>query len=481
MISGVKEKNFKDSYLRKEDLQMNKVVKMNLMYWMFLVAIISANFPTITNADVTLRSGRSISINNHNDRHRHYSSNRNRSYGHNHNSERRNYSSNHRYTRSNNSYDSEYAGLWETENDPLSFTSSGEYELRLNKLPLKGKLDVIPWASDYWPLNKGGISYRYQTEEIGFKYKLHTKEEVLRMSKEELEKLSPAEKYDIYMDRFDYPLTNYQRKSCNPKAEDWEGHCHGWAPAAYHYQDPSPVTLVAKDKRIEVPFGSGDIKALLTFSECSLDKDEESVSCGNRCDLPIKREDLTEGERVSDATLAQNAETEEAMDINPGAFHIIVTNEVGINKKSFVMDVDAGRMVWNHPIYSYHAIKTDEKNVHRRASGNKNIIIEKEVSIVNDVYYVVEADAERDKLNNGEYLVNKTYRYTLFLDRGGRIIGGEWNAESKLDHPDFVWRTPAPNLNTKIDLPVDEEDENSEIINIDYSGIEQIYKSAITP
>ncbi len=47
------------------------------------------------------------------------------------------------------------------------------------------------------------------------------------MSLDDLKILSPAEKYDIYVGRYDYPTVQSEWKRTNPEDAHWEGLCHG--------------------------------------------------------------------------------------------------------------------------------------------------------------------------------------------------------------------------------------------------------------
>ena len=128
---------------------------------------------------------------------------------------------------------------------------------------------------DYRATYKGGITYRWNDkdveEEKRFSYEIIKEFKDL---KEDIKKLSPAEKYDLFLGRSEFPLTNYERKRTNIlktieghesydkdfKIPTWEGLCHSWAPATILYSNPEPVTMVGK-KGHKIEFGSSDIKA----------------------------------------------------------------------------------------------------------------------------------------------------------------------------------------------------------------------------
>ena len=125
-----------------------------------------------------------------------------------------------------------------TLSDPSYFNAvSGMTMIReLAILPTTGHLtdDRLAWSETYWPHNKGGIAYRWNhPDPQPFKYRLHTKEELLKMSPEQLGQLSPSELYDISKGDYNYTLTNQILKVyAKPGDLWWEGICHGWALAA---------------------------------------------------------------------------------------------------------------------------------------------------------------------------------------------------------------------------------------------------------
>ena len=61
-------------------------------------------------------------------------------------------------------------------------------ERRLPKLPLQGMAVRIPWSDTYWPKNKGGITYRWQTGE-SHDYASPSRDEVFAMTAEQVARL----------------------------------------------------------------------------------------------------------------------------------------------------------------------------------------------------------------------------------------------------------------------------------------------------
>jgi hypothetical protein len=154
---------------------------------------------------------------------------------------------------------------WEKDSDPRIM---GEHFYdNFYVLPKSGRVfeDSKFWSGSYWPLNKGNINLRWHAKiQNGFHLSSPIKTEALQMREEEIAELSPAEKYDLYMGRYDYPLTLEVSRLAKSDAKDWEGICHGWAPASMNHYEPKPKIML-NAQGIKIPFGSSDIKALISY------------------------------------------------------------------------------------------------------------------------------------------------------------------------------------------------------------------------
>lgn len=304
---------------------------------------------------------------------------------------------------------------WLRISDPLVMGQNFEYVF--GNLPLQGKVKNFShfWSGSHWGLNKGNINYRWASSRIGFNLPSPSKEVAKKLSLQELQGLAPSEKFDLLNGRYDYPLRNEVAKIAHPGAMDWEGICHGWAPASMNHPEPQPKILISADG-IRIPFGSSDIKGLMSFYYAN-HHPEVARHMGLRCD-PGSAED-----RCRD-------------DMNAGAFHIVLANKMGIEGMSFIADISNGHEVWNHPAYDYFSTMTHQN---LRPSANSAPGTKRVVRIQTDMIFVGE------NINNswypligtrGQYFTRKIYLYDLDLDEKGRIIGGEWRSR---DRPDFLW------------------------------------------
>ena len=302
---------------------------------------------------------------------------------------------------------------WDSYNDPSRFGQG--YEFRFMELPLSGGIDpaAMPWSETFWPRNRGSINYRWNgSPRVGIGYRSPTREEVRAMRPEELARLAPTEKYDLFLGHYDYPLKNYiARVDSDRNAPDWSGICDGWTVASIEFREPKPVTRINPDG-VAIPFGASDVKGLISYTAARQPLD--SVVIGRYCPWGLG---LGFGN---------------CRDVNPGAYHVILANEIGIRKTPFPGEIDPGKEAWNQPLVGY------EFTVVGSAASESN---GPAVRIRSKLRYVDELDRSQWEPVTGtasqQYGVQVS-DYVLELDLGGRITGGYWI--SKHSHPDVFWK-----------------------------------------
>src|SRR5690606_626741 len=198
------------------------------------------------------------------------------------------------------------------------------YEKKFSTLPLTGKVKNSKkyWSGHYWPNREGSINNRWNGKGFGYLPELATSDELRKMRVPELAALSPSEKLDILNGNYDYPLVHEVAKLYKPNAPGWEGICHGWSAATMNHPEPVPVLLTNKDG-IEIPFGSTDIKALISYYYAFGFHPIDTFQMGIRCE---ERKRFTSFECTDD--------------LNAGAFHVVLTNRVGLDGESFVSDIN---------------------------------------------------------------------------------------------------------------------------------------------
>lgn len=304
-------------------------------------------------------------------------------------------------------------GAWARVSEPLTM---GATERGQSSLPLMGVVADQDkyWSNDYWPKNKGGINYRWNaTHPTGFNLRSPTQEEARSMSATELAALAPTEKLDLLSSNYDYPLKREVARYAYPSAPSWEGICNGWAEAAHNHKEPLPMTVRNPDG-IDIPFGSSDIKALLSWYYARKYADGYA-RIGSRC------------EEKDDSCVD---------DLNAGAFHLVLANRLGLHGEGFVADIDRGKEVWNHLTYSYYSsVLYDNLRPHwYSAPGTKKVMRVR--TVVNYVFLLAQNSWEPVLGTPAQKLSSRTYEYYLDIDAWGRIIGGDWIS---FQRPDFLW------------------------------------------
>ncbi len=305
---------------------------------------------------------------------------------------------------------------WNDNSDP--FRVNPNYTAFLKDLPLSASLpdSELPWSGPYWADRKGSIAYRWQTGEKPWEYELHTREQILESEKNKLDisKLSPAEKFDILRGNYDFPLMKELRKIYGKDIASWRGICTGWAQASLHFDQPKPVTLQNPDG-INVPFGSGDIKALASYYYDGPGEDDRvTARIGKRCNRGDPKEVCRR-------------------DVNAGAFHIVLTNRVGIEKKGLLMDRSPRIQVWQHPIYSYESRILGQRSPRKDASP----LAIKEVHVKTTIYFGSETAATLEL--SSIYEKTRVLNYWLELDTDGQIVGGRYTTLFGGKVPDYIW------------------------------------------
>ncbi len=345
------------------------------------------------------------------------------------------------------------AELYNSANNPNNFNRISGMNLvsKFDLLPSKGSLSDkrMGWSESYWPSNKGGIAYRWNhPDPMPFKYRLHTREEVQKMGRKELEQLSPAELYDIANDDFTYTLTKTSLQKYSPRDLWWEGICHGWAQAAAHYPEPAPV-LVKNRSGMTVPFGASDVKALLAMHE-AYNYGGKFGFVGVRCKASGKVEgEGDERDANPNPPAPEIADAPDCKDVNAGAFHVVITNMLGILGKGFVADIDRFGDVWNQPITGYKMSVVGEEAVsaeHQAAGISRRVKVEMVMEYGEELKFwtrELEAAGNRNFVSKlpvigtpAQKNLTKKYSYVVELNQSGNVIGGEWLSATR---PDFLW------------------------------------------
>lgn len=366
------------------------------------------------------------------------------------------------------------ADAWNYKNDPKKLADFLDKELdyAMDALPLQGTAKTItPWPDTYWPTYQDGTNARWKSptelsplEKYDVAFNGWTADDAFMQlkpfnaknctaawDKEYYEKLGPAAKYQSAnkgnakaRDGVDSDGDG-QVDECddNDGVESWWGLCHAWVPAALNEKEPvHPVTLNG------VTFYPADIKALLqTIYDRS-----RSIIVGGRCNA--KEVERDETGRIKD---------ENCRDTNAGAFHLILTNLLGIHGMPFAEDRTYDYEVWNQPVYDYNITLNQEIDVTKAnellgVTGDTyqyNPDAKRFWQVQVTVRYVTESHAEDHALipTLQSYLRTDKYHYVVEGDADGKVIGGEWVPKGgssnhgfwgASDQPDFLWASVGP-------------------------------------
>ncbi|MGE0172790.1 MAG: hypothetical protein AB7T49_08395 [Oligoflexales bacterium] len=334
---------------------------------------------------------------------------------------------------------------WNSQNNPALFNVT---TAKLEALPTEGSMPTAnyPWTDDYWGHYAGGIANRWQYGKTSrvyrdYEYEFVTKEDILA-GKVDINKLSPAEKYDLWLGNYDFPLAKSEwrnsKAAIDPATGEvptWWGICNGWAPASAREPEPAQIAVVTNPDGIPVTFYNSDMKALL--SKAYAYRADSDGFIGQKCDEKERNLQVDANGRVVFPA---------CRDTNPAAMHLVLAKYLGATdatkRRAFVMDVTRSQEIWNQPITGFKVTKKEVKPfdpatdpmAQYRAPGTKSVAY-----IKADVLYVGEVMPRKtpsSHLYKG-YVRTAKYEYSLELDGNGVIIGGEWISKAA---PDFMWK-----------------------------------------
>lgn len=372
----------------------------------------------------------------------------------------------------------------------------------------------IGWSNDYWPITYGSLAMRYAFARHypSFKEAFNSFQQPLdyknilkklkgkRLTPELSELWSPAEKYDLLLGDETFSLTRFLKNEgldyatfdeddvkkdekgnvihiehLKEDVAQWMGKCHGWAAAATVVPRVTEEIELLGANGDTIHFHPDDIRGLITLKWAQ--SPYQTLFVGGRCNKSLDKKQIETDEETG-AIYDQDC-----FDVNPGTFRIIIGNQVGLRKKSFVMDATFDFEVWNHPIRAFEV-----RGYFNPVSGNNKLYKSKIDGKIPEAAFV-KYGSEKDRFKKlrevkwrdahehstrwmdykrthgkefrpseivGEALavsylvetfprhgkpipdqfVTVVYVYDLELDEQRRIVGGEWYTNK---HPDFLW------------------------------------------
>jgi hypothetical protein len=252
----------------------------------------------------------------------------------------------------------DYKVVWTDRDDPALFADGLEY--RLSELPQQASVSTAPWAGNYWPIYQDSINVKWNgasSESAAEKYG-----EAFGVADIE-DKVS--EHYGV--DKYESRTSCTDDSMCNDDIGEgcairegetegrcipsWWGICHAWAPASM--MEPEPINEVTRNG---VTFKPNDIKALVSLAWDKTTTKFVSLRCN---------EDVGAAELDYDGYNRPTGSDAECADTNPGTYHVLLTNYLGIKDQSFVEDRTFDDEVWNQPLRGYRILEQTEVSAQR--------------------------------------------------------------------------------------------------------------------
>lgn len=291
------------------------------------------------------------------------------------------------------------------------------------------------WSGYYWPTYQGGLAFRWQRGGNSqayrdYLYDIPPFQSYLQLPGADVQRLSPAEKYDVWVSDPSMGLTRSERQKVmsaarefNDQVPAWFGLCDGWSLASSLEPEPVKIVKAKSDSGPVIDFYPEDIKALMAYYYALAPK--YYVTAGGRCDRKTVTKDA-QGRIVES----------ECRDINPATFHLALDRYVGDPKQKLIFDISRDEMIWNYPVYSYQIqysnlrrLVTDSSYLHAASSTQFLVNVSAWVNVIGGIAPTTRVGPQRS-------FSQKNWTYVLELDGNYNIVGGEWISDQ---HPDFAW------------------------------------------
>ena len=203
-------------------------------------------------------------------------------------------------------------------------------------LPRNGEATNIPWAGNYWPIYEDNINYKWDgaTQRVGLRRSTAARSACTGVE-------DAVSKYHGIDSRRDAHRVHRPTASATPSIGEacakragqtngrciptWWGICHAWSPAAILLPEPKHAGHATTASTFKV----NDIKALLTLVARPHRRPSSS-----RCAATQTRQ--LDSEINFDKYGRPTGASASASDTNPGTFHVLLANYLGMQGESFV-------------------------------------------------------------------------------------------------------------------------------------------------
>jgi len=312
---------------------------------------------------------------------------------------------------------------------------------------VSGAPATSPWSSTYWPTFLDSTNFKWDGKSSAIeKYEKAFKVTGLKVAISQASGVlsqtlfsgqcktnANCKSDEVCVDRGSYNVS--PRFVCIPT---WFGVCHAWAPASF-MEAPPKRPVIANGVRFEI----NDLLALtIQMYNWQLNsKLYDSLHVvGRVCPKFTSSFSFDKFGRPTDQT---------CRDMNAGLFHVIITNIVGREKKTFFFNRRMDREIWNQPFAGYRirSVSTLSASYARKlmvtrnddyAEGSPFSPNAKTFKLVRTtIWYTEENDPTKVKVVQS-VTTPMELQYILELDSAGKIVGGEWVGSSILSRPGYV-------------------------------------------
>jgi hypothetical protein len=278
-----------------------------------------------------------------------------------------------------------------------------------------------PWGGNYFAMKNGGIAYRWQK---GVSSHIDTQINPISATSDEINKLSPIEKYDIYVGNYNFDATKIELQKRGPLRElapqNWEGFCNGMRCAGILLPEPKKPLVVKNKEGIEIKFEPADLKALAAASYFYV---ENYAQIG----APTQQ-----GE-----ALGKNQP-------DPAVFDLVLRRYLKSNKKAFIIDGNIGPEIWNETVVGFDrfvsdtmTLSEDEKKKFKAAT--KKVKVDIRLRILGEIDIEKSNSPTQQSIANNRFTKTMPVQYEIFLTNENKMLGGKWNNSGSLNGVDMVW------------------------------------------
>lgn len=318
----------------------------------------------------------------------------------------------------------------------------------------------VPWGGNFFPMQDGGLAQRWQKSQKrspDFPKSLGSLKDVKKWSSEQLQKLSPMEKYDLWMNNQDFEGTRFELESRGPERvlppQDWEGFCNGVRCASILLPEPHyGVDVKLQDGRT-LRFEPADLKALAGASYFYVEKYAE----------------------IGSPTRSGIHESPP----NAAVFDLALRYYLAEKKKSFVIDSHIGAEIWNQAVVGFDRHISDfipldvpVEELSKEVTGKYRVALR--LIVLGEVDIVDSNQVTSNRIANREFTEVLNVKYELFVDVNNNVLDGRWiQIHNKKKGVDFAWFARGQGT--------DSHPNNGGNPFLKFSKVRRLFKESVTP